>query len=198
MEIYTKFDTVRTNKHYLKRYIKFVKNCIVPENSYFEKHHILPRSIFPQFSKESWNIVNLTYNQHRIAHKILCKVFTSTKNIYKMRTAAHNMNCISDKERSEYYKSEYFLSTRKQNGLRKRNIGLSDREKEQYSNFKNIVRDNWKNLSEEERQSKYTPGLENMNSRVKCIYCGIETNKGNIGRYHNERCKKKESIKLPI
>lgn len=198
MDIYTKFDTQQTNKHFLNRYIKFIQNCILPENAYFEKHHILPRSIFPEFARENWNIVHLTYNQHRVAHKILCKVFLSSRNIYKMRTAAHNMNCISEKERSEYYKSEYFLSTRKENGKRKRTIGLTEKEKEQYSRFKKVVKDNWSSLSDEERSSKFTPGLNEMNSRIKCIYCGFETNKGNIGRYHNDRCRKKDSMQLPI
>lgn len=27
--------------------------------------------------------------------------------------------------------------------------------------------------------------------RMKCIHCGFETNPGNIGRYHNDNCKKK-------
>ncbi len=28
-------------------------------------------------------------------------------------------------------------------------------------------------------------------SRIKCKYCGLKTNPGNIGRYHNEKCKYK-------
>lgn len=28
-------------------------------------------------------------------------------------------------------------------------------------------------------------------NRMKCMYCGIETNPGNIGRYHNDKCKEK-------
>lgn len=28
--------------------------------------------------------------------------------------------------------------------------------------------------------------------RSKCIYCGFETNPGNIGKYHNEKCKFKK------
>lgn len=30
------------------------------------------------------------------------------------------------------------------------------------------------------------------NNRVKCVYCGFESNAGNIGRYHNEKCKLKK------
>jgi len=30
--------------------------------------------------------------------------------------------------------------------------------------------------------------------RVKCVHCGVESNPGNIGRYHNDKCKMKEII----
>jgi len=30
-----------------------------------------------------------------------------------------------------------------------------------------------------------------LTNRGKCIHCGIVTNPGNIGRYHNDKCKKK-------
>lgn len=28
----------------------------------------------------------------------------------------------------------------------------------------------------------------------KCVYCGVETNKGNLSRWHNEKCKQKPSL----
>ncbi len=28
--------------------------------------------------------------------------------------------------------------------------------------------------------------------KMKCVYCNLETNPGNIGRYHNEKCKLKK------
>jgi group I intron endonuclease len=30
--------------------------------------------------------------------------------------------------------------------------------------------------------------------KEKCVHCGIETNPGNIGRYHNDKCKMKEKL----
>lgn len=38
---------------------------------YTETHHILPRSMFPEYDKEPWNLVRLTYQQHYRAHEIL-------------------------------------------------------------------------------------------------------------------------------
>lgn len=40
-------------------------------NEYCEFHHILPVSLFPEYKKESWNIVRLTYKTHREAHRLL-------------------------------------------------------------------------------------------------------------------------------
>lgn len=36
-----------------------------------DEHHILPKSMFPEFAKEKWNIVKLTYKDHYLAHEML-------------------------------------------------------------------------------------------------------------------------------
>ena len=33
--------------------------------------------------------------------------------------------------------------------------------------------------------------------RIKCVQCGFETNPGNIGRYHNDKCVKKHQVLPP-
>lgn len=45
------------------------------ETDYIEVHHILPRSLFPQFKKESWNLVKLPYKIHIDAHILLAKCY---------------------------------------------------------------------------------------------------------------------------
>jgi hypothetical protein len=43
-------------------------------------------------------------------------------------------------------------------------------------------------------QIKNASIFKTLNSkRISCIYCGVEGNPGNISRYHNERCKKKQN-----
>lgn len=42
-----------------------------PYSGVGEKHHILPVSIFPEYSKEPWNIVNLSYAEHYRCHELL-------------------------------------------------------------------------------------------------------------------------------
>lgn len=48
-------------------------------------------------------------------------------------------------------------------------------------------------LSEEHRQKlKDTTHFKQLNrKKIKCLYCDFEGNAGNIGRYHNEKCKHK-------
>lgn len=49
-------------------------------------------------------------------------------------------------------------------------------------------------LSEEHRQKiKATSAFKTLNNKkVSCIHCGAIGNVGNIGRYHNDRCKSKK------
>ena len=57
--------------------------------------------------------------------------------------------------------------------------------------IKKSVQHWYDNASPEQIKSKSEKGLANMNSYIECPHCGIKTNKGNIGRYHNDKCKKK-------
>ncbi len=76
IEIFKQFEIlgIIKNYHYFDRYKKLVTYYYCLELSKdIEKHHILPRKIFPQFLKESWNIVKLPIKAHYIAHYLLYK-----------------------------------------------------------------------------------------------------------------------------
>jgi group I intron endonuclease len=47
----------------------------------------------------------------------------------------------------------------------------------------------WSKPMSEEKRKIISESMKNK--RVKCIHCGIESNPGNIGRYHNDKCKLK-------
>lgn len=70
--VYTHYQSILMN-----RYIDHVYNCHmrnIDKVGVYEKHHILPRSLFPQFSKFTkykWNMAILTPREHFIAHVIL-------------------------------------------------------------------------------------------------------------------------------
>lgn len=95
------------------------------------------------------------------------------------------------------------------NGIKNRNTRSSDsevREKRRLSMLgKNKGKDNskavsisaelrrGKPLSEEHRlKVKENTHFKELNkTKIKCVYCNFEGNAGNIGRYHNEKCKHK-------
>jgi hypothetical protein len=77
------------NTHYFERYIRLLdlfsnRNESLPEGSYTESHHILPKAndMFPEyedFKEHPWNEINLTARQHFIAHWILWKAFQGSQ-----------------------------------------------------------------------------------------------------------------------
>ncbi|HET8686335.1 MAG TPA: hypothetical protein VFM18_06685, partial [Methanosarcina sp.] len=81
VDIYSILSSKPHNKHYLNRYFNFIQQCCQAnslktkeELGYTEKHHICPKSIFPEhkkFRSNKWNKAVLTARQHFIAHWML-------------------------------------------------------------------------------------------------------------------------------
>jgi hypothetical protein len=92
--------------HYFERYIRLVdlfgnKNKLLPEGSYTESHHILPKAndMFPEyedFKKHPWNRIDLTARQHFIVHWILWKAFGGSQ-IYAFRCFIDQVDCKNNK-----------------------------------------------------------------------------------------------------
>ena len=58
---------------YLEKYINFLLNYKLDITKYSEKHHILPRTTFPEFQNEYWNLIELNYEDHKLVHLLLFK-----------------------------------------------------------------------------------------------------------------------------
>lgn len=54
--------------------------CRSKKDSYFEKHHIIPKTIGGDNSKE--NIVLLTAKEHFICHRLLCFIYPESKSLH--------------------------------------------------------------------------------------------------------------------
>lgn len=67
-------------------YVKLIKN-VLSENricnniEYYEKHHIFPKSLYPEWKTKHKNIVYLTREEHILAHKLL-KIIYPVKEMY--------------------------------------------------------------------------------------------------------------------
>jgi hypothetical protein len=75
-----------TNK-YTKYYFSIISNAksrTLPPNTYIEKHHIIPKSLGGNNSKD--NLVSLTAREHFVCHKLLVKMLEG-KNKAKMSFA---------------------------------------------------------------------------------------------------------------
>lgn len=82
---------------YLNWYFSIITNIInenrKKQNDVYENHHILPKSIFPEYAKDKNNLILLTPREHFVCHKLLVK-FTVGRDKRNMQAAiaAFNMN----------------------------------------------------------------------------------------------------------
>lgn len=81
-------DKIKSELH-LNRYKKLISSYseqkIVKSKIHkgsIERHHILPKTLFPAFEKEKWNIINLPVKAHYIAHYLLFKSIDHNGLIY--------------------------------------------------------------------------------------------------------------------
>jgi len=59
------------------------------DSEYTERHHWYPKSLYPEYSKEDWNIVRLTAKEHYLSHYLLHRMLP---NCYKMSHAFWRMS----------------------------------------------------------------------------------------------------------
>ncbi len=76
MYIYSNFKSLAINDHFFIKYVNFIIACQnrVSNETYFESHHIIPKSIMPEYADLSihkWNAIDLTAREHIIAHILL-------------------------------------------------------------------------------------------------------------------------------
>lgn len=78
--------------NYRRVYIKIIFNAKLEEaqglrskkNGYYERHHILPKSLFPLWKKKRTNIVLLTAREHFFCHQLLSKIYPSKEMSYAL------------------------------------------------------------------------------------------------------------------
>ncbi len=79
-----------------------------------EEHHILPESIYPEYSKCAWNIVNLKYEDHYRVHELL-PFMLSGKNKGSMLYA---WNLMCGRTNGEFVDSSKYAELRKLHSIR--------------------------------------------------------------------------------
>lgn len=89
----TLYDLISSNSKYFiwyKNICQRAKNRVLPAGTYTEIHHILPKSMFPEFKKDKENLVKLTAREHFICHWLLTKFINDQKIIYALQMMLPN------------------------------------------------------------------------------------------------------------
>jgi len=150
------------NEYYLDKYINFfISYKINEEVDYIERHHILPRSVFPEYENESWNIIKLDYDSHRLAHLWLFKSINDRKyqrplnwmmNYYKNKIETSNaskkawINFKLNKDKYDNWlkkRSEYMKILSSEEQRRRANIFWKNITEEKYDEFSKKMKEYW-------------------------------------------------------
>jgi hypothetical protein len=142
------------NYEYFNKYINFLIEYKLNDFTYSEKHHILPRCTFPNYENESWNIVEIDYESHRLVHLWLFKSINDRK---YQRPLNWMMN---------YYKNSLETSNASKRGWKrlKSNQSLYESWKDKRSKY-------MKNLSSEEQRRRANIFWENMSNDDYNKFC---------------------------
>lgn len=110
-----------TNKyyHYYYSIIDRAKSRVLPKDCYVEKHHINPKSLGGNNSKE--NIVQLTAREHFICHMLLVKM-TSSNARYKMAFALNRMLTASPTHKRYAPSSRIYEFAKKEAAIARREM----------------------------------------------------------------------------
>lgn len=168
--IKTIFLTKSINLHYANRYIKFIEWCASKfrmPNEYLEAHHILPqaKTQFPEyksFKNNPWNKINLTGQEHFIAHWLIWKAQGKFM-AYAFSAMRHKSKVQSDR---------YFKITGKVYEQLKSDVAF-------YQSTRII--------SDETRQ-RLRDGQKNQ-EKLTCPHCNKVCNRINFIRWHGDNCK---------
>lgn len=106
--------TMFLHNKYSKWYFNIISAARVrtADLTYFEKHHILPKSLGGKNNKE--NLVNLTAREHFICHRLLTKMVSTTKHKYQMWNA---FSCMLYRENSS--QQRYQIGSKKFETIKK-------------------------------------------------------------------------------
>lgn len=203
----------------LNKYSKWYFNIIqkakqetrLKSNEYYEFHHIIPKSIKPEYNKEPWNKVLLTPKEHFICHLLLTKMLKGkdkNKMIYALWTMCNQKNKYQQRFSSKLYShyrhimKDALVSDRKGKTLEELyGKEKADKIKEHMKNRlprssvsdeeKLKISERMKTLHQERPWKRHMQTVGKLPTGT-CKYCNKIMDVGNLGKYHNEKCKLRE------
>lgn len=185
--------------NYRKVYIKIISNAKKEElegkrkkggDTYYERHHILPKCIFPLWSKRKSNMVLLTAREHFFCHALLTKIwpcipiFAAYVCFKDFKNNKFRILSSRQYEAATKYKKEVCSFAGK-----KYNIS-----KEELSAIRSkAAKEYWDNLKGSELQ-KRKEILYNINSTRVCSELSRQTSRDNMNKLNSQYSFDKRSI----
>lgn len=189
--IYEELRSIQYNRRHLNRYIEFIELCkSTPPAGYYEKHHILPRSLFPNETKNPDNIIKITARQHFIAHMILSYVYGGPMSsafylmAYGKKHYAQYRKRLTARqhERMRIIFAEYIKTTRDFSGENNPMYGKRGEDCPFYG-----IKRTQKTIEKMKRARENVP-------HITCPHCGKSGHPSGMKRWHFENCGKSKQI----
>lgn len=200
------------NCEYLDKYINFLINYKLDDNiDYTEKHHILPKCFFPEYKDDEWNIIELSYEDHKIVHLWIFKAINNRTyqrplnwmmNYYKNKQETSNaskkgwMNLKSNKDKYNTFcmkRSNYMKNLSSDEQGRRSNIFWKNISDNEYLDFCNKIKDYW---TEERKKEKSIQMLEYYSNLENIVKKSIESK--NVWESRSDEERKLFSEKMTI
>lgn len=158
---------------------------IIDSDRYTEKHHILPVSIFPEFKDEEWNIIELTYEDHKLCHLWLFKsinirsyqrplnwMLNTYKNKEELSKASkrgwENMKSSDSYQIWIEKRSNHMKKLSSEEQKRRANIFWTNIKDEEYLDFCNKIKEYWtedRKLEKSQQMNEYYSNPENIEKK---------------------------------
>lgn len=205
----------QVNDHQWRRYLKFIRSR-QPSDGYVERHHIYPRSLFPQKANDADNIVALTAREHFIAHWMLHKAFggkmsqafmymkaecSDHQRHWRLNSTSYQMLREAFAEAMSVAKTGKPLTEQAKQKMSASRMGkpLSEAQRKAIGagNTGRIVTEETRHRIREAKVGKSLPPfsaehrakLSAPKAKVQCYCCGKEVAVNLVNRWHNDNCK---------
>lgn len=142
--------------------------------NYYERHHILPKSLFPLWTKKHSNVVLLTAREHFFCHQLLTKIYPSDKMFFALHAFISRPNSDYHITSKEYERIKLEWSEKMKNN--KPNLGRHWTEEQR------------KRISEGTKR-----GMKNMDPEKYLLY-RKRHKEGIIRSMSNKKAKRKSFI----
>ena len=165
------------------------------DGNYYERHHILPKSLFPLWKNRKSNIVLLTAREHFFCHQLLIKIYPCDKMFYALHSFVSRPNADYKITSREYEKLKKEFSERMKGHTP--NLGrhwteeqrkhISEGTKRGINQMTDEAKTIWKTKNAEVNRLR---GLERRKPKVEKVYMTKEEWRETISDYWKSKCRK--------